>query len=240
MYHAAYSTRLHDKGNPVSILETPKFVPQSEPDSVVETGIGQDPLSGGIFFQWCGPEAVGYKIYRADSSGVSGATNAFSMLHDLNGIGGAIDTLMTDSGSIHSNVTYSYYIVAYSNDGNSSSPSNVITYTLLDRPTLYSPIANVKVDSSRLAFQWNENANAEYTVIRVEDLNIIPPTFVWVSLRFELNGALPQVQYNFDGVASSSLISGHSYQWRVDRFNVDGTGRPYEGSRSAWGTFTVK
>ncbi len=70
---------------------------------------------------------------------------------------------------------------------------------------------------------------------------MIPPAYVWVSARFQMFlGTASSIGFNFDSTATAQLVSGHSYQWRVDRFNLDGTGRPYEGSRSAWGTFSVK
>ena len=40
------------KGVPIGGLARPEFLPQSQPDSVVETGIRQDPNTGGIILQW--------------------------------------------------------------------------------------------------------------------------------------------------------------------------------------------
>lgn len=57
------------KGTPIFVLATPQFVSQSQPDSTKETGVGQDPNTGGIFLQWYTTEgAAGYRLYRSDTT----------------------------------------------------------------------------------------------------------------------------------------------------------------------------
>jgi hypothetical protein len=224
------------KGTPVSVLGTPKFVPQSQPDSVIEAGIGQDPSTGGIFLQWYpDPGAAGYRVFRTDSTGATGTPLNFTIVADTK------DTSIVDGIAITTGVRYYYNLRAYTTDGALSNASDTISYGLLARPVLAYPGQNSSVSGSGLTFTWNDFTGGGYTVIRVKDITVVPAGVVWVSHRHQINtGGQFSWPFNFDSTATSSLVSGHSYQWRVDRFSLDGTGRPYEGSRSAWGTFTVK
>lgn len=229
-------------GTPIVRLGTPHFVPQSQPDSVIETGIGQDPSTGGIFLQWStAPGASGYKLFRSDSTDATGNPVNFSIAADINASTSLNDTSTVDANGISTGVRYYYYSRAYTADGSLSSPSDTINYALLVRPSLDYPTPNAVVSSTGMHFTWIDRTGGGYTVIRVKDIIIIPAEYIWVTPRFQKYGGSESLEgFNFDSTASASLISGHSYQWRVDRFNEDGTGRPYEGSRSIWQTFTVK
>lgn len=56
-------------GKPTTTLEAPRFLPQSQPDSTIETGIRQDPVTGGILLQWYSVTGtVFYRIFRSDST----------------------------------------------------------------------------------------------------------------------------------------------------------------------------
>lgn len=223
-------------GTPVSALGTPHFVPQSQPDSAAETGIGQDPITGGIFLQWYTTAgAVGYKVFRSDSADVNGNPTDFTIVRDVSSFSSVNDTSMVDASSIVIGVRFYYYLKAYTSDGSMSSPSDTINYSLLNRPSLSYPKSNAVVQSAGLYFNWADHTGGGYTVIRVEDITTIPETYVWVSKKFQIYESYPTESFDFDSVATGSLISGHSYQWRVDRFNI-GTN---EGARSVWQTFTI-
>lgn len=229
-------------GAPLSVLGTPRFVAQSQPDSTMEKGIGQDPSTGGIFLQWYSDQgADGYKVHRSDSTDANGVPILFSIVGNVSIQSALIDSTMVDNNNVQTGVRYYYYITAYSADGTPSAPSDTIDYKLLLRPTPYHPASNQTLPSTGLYFSWTDRTGGGYTVLRVKDVSVIPPEYVWVSARFQIYGGSFSVeQYNFDNTAIDTLIPGHSYQWRVDRFNLDGTGRAYEGSRSAWSTFTVQ
>lgn len=229
-------------GTPLTVLGTPRFVPQSQPDSTVEKGIGQYPSNGGIFLQWYSDQgADGYKVHRSDSTDANGVPILFSVVGNVSIQSALSDSTMVDNNNVQTGVRYYYYITAYSADGTSSAPSDTINYKLLIRPTPSYPGSNQTLPSTGLYFSWTDRTGGGYTVLRVKDVSVIPAQYVWVSARFQIYGGTFSVkQYNFDNTATDTLIPEHSYQWRVDRFDLDGTGRPYEGSKSAWSTFTVK
>ncbi len=128
------------KGTPISVLGTPKFVPQSQPDSVVETGIGQDPITGGIFLQWYTTlGAAGYKVYRSDTIDVTNTPQSFSVVLDVASTSSTDDTSAVDVSSLAAGVRYYYYLRAYLSDGNMSDPSDTINYYLLARPAFRRP-----------------------------------------------------------------------------------------------------
>ncbi len=228
------------KKAPVYTLGTPHFVPQSQPDSVVESGIGQDPGTGGIFLQWYTVTgAAGFRVYRTDSINASNLPVDFSVIGNIVSSSSLNDTSMVDVTSIKSGITYYYYLRAYAADGSLSNPSDTANYLLLDRPSLRYPINGGVVDSSSADFTWI-NLSGGLTVIRVQDNSVLPAVFIWVSRRFQIFDQYPRKPFDFDSVASQKLIPGHLYRWRVDRFDVDGKGRPFEGSRSSWSTFSAK
>lgn len=228
------------KGSPISALGTPKFVPQSRPDSVIETGIGQDPATGGIFLQWyAAAGAAGYKVYRSNTRDVNNKPIDFSIVPNVPS--SPNDTFGVDDNSLLVDTTYYYNVIAYApDDVTLSAPSDTINYVLLARPVLSSPGQNAIVSASGLVLNWLDPTGGGPTEIRVQDISQAPPTYIWVSSDTSIYSNTGRVYFNFDQRATHGLISHHAYQWRVDRFNIDGTtGRQYEGARSAWGTFSV-
>ncbi len=225
-------------GVPISALGTPQFVPQSQPDSVLETGIGQDPNTAGIFLEWYETTgAAGYKIYRADSTDVNGRPTDFLPIGNVAVSSSLNDTSMIDAIGVVTGVRYYYYLRAYAADGTASNTSDTINYKMIPRPALtYPGNGNPSVDKNGLSFSWHDNTGGGYTVVRVKDITTIPQTCIWVSRRFQIFESYPAKSFDFDGVATGELISGHSYQWRVDRFDLGAD----EGARSVWQTFTIK
>lgn len=228
------------KGTPIIAVGTPRFVPQSQPDSVQEAGIRQDPNTGGMFLQWYSViGATSYQLFRSDTTNAHGSPIAFFLVGSTSHSSVVSDTSFTDV-SVTTGVEYYYYVVAYASDLTASAHSDTVNYKLLNRPTIGHPGPNSSVVEAGLYFSWQDYTGGGYTVIRVEDISQVPARILWVTKRFQIFQAAPSVSFNFDSTATSRLISGHSYQWRVERFDIDGTGRPYEGCTSRWGAFTVK
>ncbi len=224
-------------GDRVSGVGEVRFVPQSEPDSVEEAGVGQDPATGGIFIQWYSAAgASGYNVYRSDSTDAEGHPTGFSLVGNVVSSSSLNDTSIVDAISVRTGVRYYYWLKAYASDGSSSDPSDTIDFCLLDRPSPSLPGKNASVDRSDLHFQWHDNTGGGYTVIRVKDISVIPAAVIWVSRRFQVYGTAPAKTFDFDSTSIARLTSGHSYQWRVDRFNPGAD----EGARSNWQTFTVQ
>lgn len=230
-------------GNPISQLGTPMFVPQSPPDSVIESGIGEDAGNrySAICLQWYSTlGAARYKVYRTDTTDANKVPINFGLITNVISTSSLNDTSAVDANAVAVGVRYYYYLVAYSTNGTLSSPSDTINYTLLNRPELFHPGNNSQLSGSTLYFGWHDYEGGGYTVIRVKDISALPSKYIWVSRRFQVFDTYPIESFNFDSVATSQVVSGHSYQWRVDRFNLDGSGRAYQGSRSTWSTFTVQ
>ncbi|MCL5267708.1 MAG: hypothetical protein M1469_06365 [Bacteroidetes bacterium] len=224
-------------GAPILQFGTPRFVEMSQPDSLVETGIGQDPKTGGIYLQWYSTiGASGYKVFRTDSLDIKGLPTGFVVVGNVISSSALNDTSMVDVSFVMTGVKYYYYIRAYASDGSQSTESDTINYTLLDRPSLSYPGVNAAVGKNGLYFSWHDNTGGGYTVIRVEDASVIPSNCVWVSKRFQLFGTSARKSFNFDSAAVGQLVNGHPYQWRVDRFNPGAD----EGARSIWQIFMIQ
>lgn len=228
-------------GSPLTALTTPQFVPQSDPEALTQTGIRQDPSTGGILLQWYSQlGAAGYRVYRSDSLNQRGDPVGFELVSNVAATSFLNDTTTVDMDSIVTGIAYYYYLVAYTSDGTLSGPSDTVDYTLLDRPTLRIPTNTSVVDSSALQFQYHDNTGGGYAVIRVKDITAVPSQSVWISKRFQSFDTYPTKVYDYDGTASSPVTRGHTYQWRVERFDLDGSGRPSKGATSPWDIFTVK
>ena len=170
---------------PVYTLGTPRFVPQSQPDAVIETGISQYSNGAGeeVFLQWYGVHgAAGYRIFRSDTTTVGAdgkrkpvafeeITGFFSMLNDTSGF---------DNHSIQIDTTYFYYINAYIMDESTSKSSDTASITLVARPSLICPGIEARINSDSLSFTWIDGTQGGHTIIRVKgDSN-----YVWVRLGY--------------------------------------------------------
>lgn len=226
---------------PIVLLGTPRFVEQSQPDSPVETGICQDPETGGISLQWYATRgAYGFKVYRSDTTNSAGTPLSFSIVADVISSSPLNDTTAVDVNSLRTGMRFFYYLKAYGEDGSLSPASDTINYTLLNRPSPTYPATNASVRNNGLYFQWYDISGGGYAVVRVDDISTLPHSTIWVTKRFQTYASFPAVYFNFDSSATSQLQVGDAYQWRVERFNIDDTGRSYQGSTSRWSTFTVK
>lgn len=141
-----------------------------------------------------------------------------------------------DSYAVQVGVRYYYFVRAYAADGSLSHPSDTLDYELMQRPGPMYPAQNALVTGPGLYFQWADFAGGGLTVVRVKDITELPSVFVWISKRFQVYGAYPEILFDADGAATGELMSARSYQWRVDRF-IPGAN---EGARSTWQAFRVK
>jgi len=219
------------KGTPIVALETPRFVPQSQPTDSVETGISEDPNSVAVFLQWYKVAgASGYNIFRTDS--VNATDIPFRRVGSVSG-----DTTFIDNNSITTGVGYFYSIQAYTPDQTKSDFSDTVHIRLRNKPTLSYPV-NITVDATGLKFTWKDYAGVGYTMIRVKDVTLGYSGYVWISNIHDdwYTGSGISKTFNVDSTATESLVSGHNYQWRVDQFNI-GTD---EQAKSFWKDFVIK
>jgi len=215
-------------GTPIYTLGTPRFVPQSAPDDSTETGIGQDPNSSGegIFLQWYKiAGASQYNVYRTTTKDINGMPTGFKSIKIV-----SQDTSFVDGDGIIADTTYFYRIQANALDRSESNFSDTVHITLLARVAPTSPGMNANVDASNLSFTWRDPTGGGSTLIRVKDST----GYIWVSRDTSIYGAMV-AKYNFDG-NGQPLVSGHSYQWRIDRINP-GTDQQ---AKSIWQKFFVK
>ncbi len=233
---AAISAGCRVGGSFHTILQTPRFVPQSVPDTTVDQGIGMDPATGGISLEWYSvPGAAGYKLFRSDSS-VNRTPGDFTLLANVGSLSSFNDTAYVDNAGLHNNQRYFYYLLAYSADGVESGSSDTANYVILQRPVISFPGQNDSVHASHAQFYWFDPTAGGYTVIKVKDVTQLPEEYTWVSHLFSSFSPDGNVQYDFDGTATASLQPGHRYMVRVDRVNVGAN----EGARSAWRGFYVE
>ena len=224
-------------GTPIYTLGTPRFVPQSQPQDTVETGIEEDSKTGRVFLQWFGTKgAAGYNIWRSDTLNVDSMpisfhniSNAFSRASDTSGV--------DNDPSIKTYTRYYYYVTAYAPDQSiTSKPSDTAHIILLPQPLLRSPGINDSVSAVNLYFNWTDYTGGGATIIRLEDISEVTPFYVWISKDTLIyGGTVSTAKFNFDNTAGQ-LQPGHYYQWRVDIFvpNHDSQGK------SAWQKFKVK
>ncbi|MFP4547079.1 MAG: hypothetical protein ACLFQM_03030 [Fidelibacterota bacterium] len=225
--------------------DTPVWIPKSQPQDSVETGIDAVPEKNSIFMHWypvSDRDLEGYKIYRADikdelnihETGYFEQVAGINIYHNPE-----FDTLYYDE-DVQINRLYRYFLRAYDYDGNLSSPSDTIEYKLIEKATLISPIDKEEVSTTPV-FKWRNTARTNEIVIRLEEFP--SARIIWIT-RFNSPGFTEEIvkkPYNFDQSAKlTALESGMKYRWRIDCIaftNPDAT--DLEGSESAWQYFTV-
>ena len=210
--------------------ETPKIIPPDYPLSKIEIGSGAIPEIDGIKVVWHPVEkASGYKIYRgSDTSGLL----IFEFYYDVKVQGGEADTVFIDR-NVEFYKPYYYYLTAYNRDGVESKPSDTISYILYKKPILIYPVGNTYISPDNATFRWSDPNGGGDFVIRVFDET--DNRYIWLS-HYRSFATENLVLFDFDGGASSPLIPGHKYTWRVDRVQFG----QYAGAKSNWGVFNVK
>ena len=112
---------------PIVPLGTPRFVKQSQPDSLVETGIRQDPETAGMRLQWYVTRGVyGYRLYRSDTSKDVGVPLSIKIVADINSSSPLTDTTAVDVDCLRTGIGFFCFLRAYGQDGSLSPTPDII------------------------------------------------------------------------------------------------------------------
>ena len=154
----------------------PVWVDKSLPDGIIEYGIDSDHSFGKrIVLMWhknSDKDLSSYNIYRAEL--FTNSNNISSMIYEkittidpTQNFG--LDTLYYDE-NINTYTTYYYYMIAEDLADNKSTPSDTISYRLINSPTAIAP-TNI-ITNTKPTFIWIDNAAMfEYSneyIIRLE------------------------------------------------------------------------
>lgn len=234
--------------------DRPRWVEKSLPEAWTEQGI--DAEGDGIRLTWHPNHDVdlaGYRIYRADTTIETGFHEL--VVIDLIQSFGA-DTSFLDE-LVMPYIRYYYTLRCYDNAGNLSPPADTLSYMVLDKPLLVSPVTATV--TGPLTFQWLDRAShftySNEFVIRLqrqEDEGFIP---VWIcrfaNIWFGYENETP-INFSFldptqpgrpeniiycDG--DTARIRLGNYRWKIKSISsIDNqSGRDEASGESNWGFF---
>ncbi len=186
------------------------------------------PQQNAIRIEWDmdpGASLAGYKIYRSTSSEAETFQNIASVSER--------DGYYEDT-DVTIGLKYYYRISAF-DDENESDKSDIVSYTLLEKPTLVEPADQAVVVAAMPTFAWLGVSGASAYTVRVHSHGIDGGAWeeIWQSEKVYPYQDLRK-EYNNDNLAGKPLERGINYRWRVD----SSAGRS-AGSQSRWRYFTV-
>lgn len=198
---------------PVSVI----FVEKTADTSIRERGIDAVPDGDKIRIEWFPnpePEVNSYQVYRSEKG------EKFSL------ISVTTDTVYEDQVDT-TLIKYYYYVLAETDEGVTSEPSDTIDYTLLEKANLVLP--QDTVTTPRPEFVWRDENDPFYHAYIIRVVNVDSNKTVWISTieRDNYDTNLEQTSFNADPQLSPEV----SYKWRVD-IMVEDTSKI--GSESNW------
>jgi len=129
---------------------------------------------------------------------------------------------------------WNYYIQAVDLAGNYST-SDTVSYRLIEKPVLISPVDDALLANSNITFRWNKGRDVEkYRLLVFDDMQ----AYLWHrDLDISLEENIIELDYN----SSTALPSG-TYYWRVDAFRdrIDGGDLFFSGSESLERKFVIE
>lgn len=211
--------------NTIERRPPPVILVPSVPDTCrVERGMDAVPEEDAIRVEWIpsSDELVDtYEVYRAIEE--KGSYNVIAAVSD---------SFFIDR-SVSLNSRYFYYVLAVSDEGVKSEPSDTLNYMLIEKAKNLLPKSSAT--SCRPVFSW-EDPNGEYAYI-VRLVDVASQKYVWLSVVPSTYSARESVAFNEDQSATvDSLSSGSYYTWRVDVVSS----KDHCGSESQWVTFRVQ
>lgn len=202
-----------------------ELIPCSADTSRIESGIDAVPDGDKIHLEWNPNSDVTVSTHEVYRSAVINGT--YSKVASVD-----IPTRFYDD-PVSVNIRYYYYVLAVSDEGVKSEPSDTLSYKLIFKPEILGPEGDSTV---RPIFIWRDANRASDYVIRVQESG--SDAFVWFS-KFQAPQYGPEEQsisFNADHAAvKDSLTMGKVYQWRID---VVGSEKA-SGSESRWVSITI-
>jgi len=152
-----------------------------------------------------------YKIYRSDVSALF-APDASTEIDSLSGV-----YYFDEDVSV--GTTYHYKIIAYDLGDKGSDPSDVVSDTPLEVPTLIAPIGNVVTSSATPTFHWtNVDKAVKYKIIVRSSAQTGD---IWESTVPATSEAEMSVSYPSNPSAGEILSANTSYYWFVSAYSQD-------------------
>jgi hypothetical protein len=187
------------------------------------------PQQNVIRIEWdTGSEAnlAGYKVYR----GVCVEEKIYERIAII-----SYGENHYDDADVTVGVKYHYRISAFNQGGSESNLSDMVSYTLLEKPVLVSPADQAVIETTKPAFTWLDVSGVSAYTIHVHSRSADGGLWkeIWESEKVYPYQPLRR-EYNDDSLAIEPLESGRSYRWRVDS-----SGGRSAGSQSRWWHFTV-
>jgi hypothetical protein len=198
--------------------------------SSVEKGIDTVPEGNTIRIEWesSSDENVDvYEIYRnSETEKGKFDKKKFDIIAPVS----VPDTFYEDQNLLL-NVGYYYYILAVTDYGSRSEPSDTLNYKLIEKPINLRPDGSVS--DTKPEFSWTDPNNAHYYVIRIMEND----KMVWLSQLQSDYSERQTIRFNEDHLAAyDSLAKGVTYNWRVDVIGSES----HSGSESQWKSIVVE
>ena len=197
------------------------FVAKTADTSLQERGIDAVPDGDIIRLEWLEntEEIVDkYKVYRLEEGAVK-----YSLVSVTR------DTVFEDN-DITTHKRYYYYVLAETDEGVTSEPSDTLNYLLLNKAVLLAPDSTV--NKAQPTFKWrdpNEPFYHDY-VIRVVNTDSNKTIWIGEKERESYDSNQEEIIFNTDsGATVSQLIPEMNYIWRIDI-----VGNERSGSESNW------
>jgi hypothetical protein len=205
------------------------MIPGVPDTSRIERGIDADSETDAIQIEWRpSPEEFvdEYDLFRSNVK-----KGPYSL---------AATVSVPDSGYLDRAVAlytrYYYFVVAVTDEGLQSPPSDTLDYKLLGKAAGLLPAG--EVTGYRPVFSWedpNIPTQANYLIRLKKSLT---DSLIWLSVvPSSYSGTREEAEYNWDGLAlEDSLSAGQEYIWRVDILSSEES----SGSESQWVTLRIQ
>lgn len=195
------------------------LVTKTADTSIKEKGIDAVPEGDIIRVEWFenNEETVDkYKVYRSQER-----DKAYSL------VSVTADTVFEDF-EVAVYTQYYYYILAETDEGVTSEPSDTAYYTLLEKAQLLAPDSTV--NTAKPTFVWHDPNDPSYDPYIIRVVNSDSDKIVWISEIKSSYSEQEKIIFNTDTQAAVSQLSPEvNYKWRIDIVGSAGS-----GSESSW------
>lgn len=212
-------------GNSKERPESVRFVPKSLEEAHEEQGIDAIPEDVAVFMEWFEPEDT--EIHKFEVFRQTEPEEDFYLIDTVE------DTFYIDY-TIDEDLRYYYYVLSVNYDDRRSVPDDTVDYKILEKPARLSP--NGWSQTARPVFQWEDNTQANYYIIRL--IQADNDQLIWKAVvQANLGSQIQTINYNSDGSAAAANLDKESfYQWRVDVIGPETNC----GSESPWVSFQIQ
>ncbi|MEJ2627246.1 MAG: hypothetical protein P8078_01620 [bacterium] len=195
------------------------FVAKNADTSLKERGIDAVPDGDIVRLEWREntEEIVDkYKVYRLEEEAVK-----YSL------VSVTADTIFEDNDVI-THKRYYYYVLAETDEGVTSDPSDTLNYLLLQKAVLLAPDSTV--NTAQPTFKWRDPNDPSYDPYIIRVVNADSNKTIWISEISSTYSEQEETIFNADSEATVSQLTPEvNYIWRIDI-----VGNERSGSESNW------